>query len=117
MENKELEKQIDETCGALYCCLKKTSGATNNGECPSDCPLSEEKFCSTALRSHAYVTLNKAFQYINKLESDLQKLKKEISLGFAEHIKGKLFDYGNVVTEEDIDEMTMEFINEQTNKE
>lgn len=44
-------------------------------------------------------------------------MENKIVLSFAEYIKGKLFDYGNVVTEEDIDEMTMEFINEQTNKE
>ena len=43
------------------------------------------------------------------LELNMSKARKETAEKFAERLKSKLFDYGNIFTKNDIDEICKEF--------
>ena len=47
-----------------------------------------------------------------EFESGYAQASKETARGFAEKLKSMLFDLGNIVNEEDIDELLKEFNNE-----
>lgn len=47
------------------------------------------------------------------LDAVSEKSRKDTAMEFAEKLKAKLFDLGNVVNESDIDEILKEMINEQ----
>lgn len=49
---------------------------------------------------------------INDLNIEVVKMQEKLTK-FAERVKEKLFDLGNIVNENDIDETLKEFINEQ----
>ena len=106
-------EKVKEIKKGLECC--KENEDTNSLAYCHRCPFGGHVSCEQEL-------YQKSLTLINELESENKKYKKKLTTNewvkeirksafqeFAEKLKAKLFDLGNVVTENDIDETLKEF--------
>jgi hypothetical protein len=111
------EKEMIEEM-AKDVCQNTNTKMCADGTCPNtwDCPLSYSTIKILAKKGYrkipeggAILSKEENEKWVEWLEMNIKKARKETARKFASFVKSKLFDLGNIVNERDIDDMLKEF--------